>query len=171
VAVSASFSSYVKRIIQFFENLEKWLLVILLGSLATFAVLQIILRNFFSTGLVWGDDLLRHGVLWISILGASRATLEKKHIRIDLLPRVLPARISFISDSICCFISFLVCAVLFWASWNFVQGERLAGDIAFASIPYWCLELIFPMGFAIMALRFGFSSIGGLVGGPGGMET
>jgi len=169
--VSASFSSYVKRIIQFFENLEKWLLVILLGSLATFAVLQIILRNFFSTGLVWGDDLLRHGVLWISILGASRATLEKKHIRIDLLPRVLPARISFISDSICCFISFLVCAVLFWASWNFVQGERLAGDIAFASIPYWCLELIFPMGFAIMALRFGFSSIGGLVGGPGGMET
>ena len=169
--MSASFSSYVKRIIQFFENLEKWLLVILLGSLATFAVLQIILRNFFSTGLVWGDDLLRHGVLWISILGASRATLEKKHIRIDLLPRVLPSRISFISDSICCFISFLVCAVLFWASWNFVQGERLAGDIAFASIPYWCLELIFPMGFAIMALRFGFSSIGGLVGGPGGMET
>jgi len=169
--VSASFSSYVKRIIQFFENLEKWLLVILLGSLATFAVLQIILRNFFSTGLVWGDDLLRHGVLWISILGASRATLEKKHIRIDLLPRVLPARISFISDSICCFISFLVCAVLFWASWNFVQGERLAGDIAFASIPYWCLELIFPMGFAIMALRFGFSSISGLVRGSGGMET
>jgi TRAP-type C4-dicarboxylate transport system permease small subunit len=171
VAVTVSFSRYVKGIIQFFENLEKWLLVILLGSLAIFAVLQIILRNFLSTGLVWGDDLLRHGVLWISILGACRATLEKKHIRIDLLPRIIPVRISFISDSIVCFISFLVCAVLFWASWNFVQGERLAGDVAFASIPYWCLELIFPMGFAIMALRFGFSSISGLVGGPGGMET
>ena len=169
--MAASFSNYLKRIIQFFENLEKWLFVILLGSLVTFAVLQIILRNFFSTGLVWGDDLLRHGVLWISILGASRATLEKKHIRIDLLPRVLPARLSFISEFICCFISSLVCLVLFWASWNFVQGERLAGDIAFASIPYWCLEIIFPMGFAIMALRFGFSSISGLVAGPGGMET
>jgi len=169
--VAASVSRYVKGIIQFFENLEKWLLVILLGSLATFAVLQIILRNFFSTGLVWGDDLLRHGVLWISILGACRATLEKKHIRIDLLPRVLPSRISLIANSICYLISFLVCAVLFWASWNFVRGERLAGDIAFASIPYWCLELIFPMGFAIMALRFGFSSISELVGGEGGMET
>ncbi len=169
--MAASVSRYVKGIIQFFENLEKWLLVILLGSLATFAVLQIILRNFFSTGLVWGDDLLRHGVLWISILGACRATLEKKHIRIDLLPRVLPSRISLIANSICYLISFLVCAVLFWASWNFVRGERLAGDIAFASIPYWCLELIFPMGFAIMALRFGFSSISELVGGEGGMET
>jgi len=168
--VATSFSSYVKRIIQFFENLEKWLLVILLGSLATFAFLQIVLRNFFSTGLVWGDDLLRHGVLWISILGASRATLEKKHIRIDLLPRIMPSRISFISDFMCCFISFLVCVVLFWASWNFVQGERLTGDIAFASIPYWYLELIFPIGFAIMALRFLFSFASGLVGGQGGVE-
>lgn len=168
--MTLSFSSYLKRAIQFFDNLEKWLFVILLGSLAAFAVLQIILRNFFSTGLVWGDDLLRHGVLWISILGASRATLEKKHIRIDLLPRIMPPRMSFISDFMCCFISFLVCLVLFWASWNFVQGERLAGDIAFASIPYWCLESIFPIGFALMACRFGFSFASGLLGRPGGKE-
>jgi len=166
VSVAVSFSRYVKGIIQFFEDLEKWLFVLLLGSLVTFAVLQIILRNVFSSGFVWGDDLLRHGVLWISILGASRATLEKKHIRIDLLPTVMPARMSFISDFMCCFISFLVCLVLLWASWNFVQGERLAGDIAFASIPFWCLELIFPFGFAIMALRFLFSFASGLVGGP-----
>jgi len=166
VSVAVSFSRYVKGIIQFFEDLEKWLFVLLLGSLVTFAVLQIILRNAFSSGFVWGDDLLRHGVLWISILGASRATLEKKHIRIDLLPTVMPARMSFISDFMCCFISFLVCLVLLWASWNFVQGERLAGDIAFASIPFWCLELIFPFGFAIMALRFLFSFASGLVGGP-----
>ena len=164
--MAVSFSRYVKGIIQFFEDLEKWLFVLLLGSLVTFALLQIILRNVFSSGFLWGDDLLRHGVLWISILGASRATLEKKHIRIDLLPRVMPARMSFISDFMCCFISFLVCLVLLWASWNFVQGERLAGDIAFASIPYWCLELIFPFGFAIMALRFLFSFASGLVGGP-----
>jgi TRAP-type C4-dicarboxylate transport system permease small subunit len=170
VSVAVFISRYVKGIIQFFEKLEKWLLVILLGALVGFALLQIILRNFFSTGLVWGDDLLRHGVLWISILGASRATLEKKHIRIDLLPKVLPARMSFIADFLCCFLSFLVCVVLFWASWNFVQGERLAGHTAFASIPYWWVELIFPIGFAIMALRFGFSFVSGLVGKPGMME-
>jgi TRAP-type C4-dicarboxylate transport system permease small subunit len=168
----AAFSSrYVKGIIQFFDNVEKVFLIILLGSLTAFAVLQIILRNFFSTGLVWGDDLLRHGVLWISILGAARATLEKKHIRIDLLSRVMPARIDFISDFICSFVSFLVCVVLFWASWNFVQGERVAEVIAFASIPYWCLELIFPIGFALMALRFGFRIASGLAGRPEGVET
>jgi len=145
-------------------------LVLLLGFLTAFALAQIISRNFLSVGLVWGDDLLRHGVLWISFLGAARATLERKHIRIDLLPRVLPVRLSFIADFMCCLISFVVCLLLLWASWNFVQGERLAGDIAFASIPYWWLELIFPISFALMACRFCLNCISGLVRGPEGVE-
>jgi TRAP-type C4-dicarboxylate transport system permease small subunit len=81
----------------------------------------------------------------------------------------LPARIDFISDFICSFVSFVVCVVLFWASWNFIRGERLAGGVAFASIPYWCLELIFPIGFALMALRFGFRIAGGLADRPEGV--
>ena len=146
------------------------MLVLLLCFIATFALAQIILRNFFSFGLVWGDDLLRHGVLWISFLGATRATLEKKHIRIDLLPRVLPVRLSFIADFLCCLISFVVCLLLLWASWNFVQDERLAGGVAFASIPYWWLELIFPISFTLMVFRFGFSGVSGLIRQPEGVE-
>ncbi len=168
--MSASFSSYLKRTNLFLGSLEKWVLVLLLGFLAAFAVAQIILRNFFTFGLVWGDDLLRHGVLWISFLGAARATLEKKHIRIDLLTRVLPVRLSFIVDFMCCLISFVVCLLLLWASWNFVQGERLAGAVAFASIPYWWLEVIFPISFALMACRFGFSCVSGLIRQPEGGE-
>ena len=168
--MSASSPSNLKKISQFLGNLEKWVLVLLLGFLTAFALAQIIFRNFLSVGLVWADDLLRHGVLWISFLGAARATLEKKHIRIDLLPRVLPARLSFMADLMCCLISFVVCLLLLWASWNFVQGERLAGDIAFASIPYWWLELIFPISFALMACRFGFSCVSGLIRQPDGVE-
>ena len=169
--MSAASPSYLEKISQFLGNLEKWVLVLLLGFLTAFAVAQIILRNFLSVGFVWGDDLLRHGVLWISLLGATRATLESKHIRIDLLPRILPARLGLIADSLCCFISLFVCVLLAWASWNFVQGERLAGDIAFASIPYWCLELIFPISFGLMAFRFCFNCIRGLIRGPEGVET
>jgi TRAP-type C4-dicarboxylate transport system permease small subunit len=169
--VSASSPSNLKKISQFLGNLEKWVLVLLLGFLTAFALAQIISRNFLSFGLVWGDDLLRHGVLWISFLGAARATLERKHIRIDLLPRILPARLGLIADSVCCFISLFVCVLLTWASWNFVQGERLAGDIAFASIPYWWLGLIFPISFALMACRFCLNCISGLIRRPERVET
>jgi TRAP-type C4-dicarboxylate transport system permease small subunit len=64
-----------------------------------------------------------------------------------------------------------LCLVLLYASWTFVQGERFFGDIAFAFIPYWWLELIFPFAFALMALRFGLNSIRRISKGPEGVET
>jgi TRAP-type C4-dicarboxylate transport system permease small subunit len=168
--VSASSPSNLKKISRFLGNIEQWVLVFLLGFLTAFAVTQIVLRNLLSAGLVWGDDLLRHGVLWISFLGATRATLEKKHIRIDLLPKILPARLGLIADSLCCFVSLFVCVLLTWASWNFVQGERLGGDIAFASIPYWWLVLIFPISFGLMAFRFCLNCISRLIRRTEGVE-
>jgi TRAP-type C4-dicarboxylate transport system permease small subunit len=168
--MSASSPSNLRKISRFLGNIEQWVLVLLLGFLTAFAVTQIVLRNFLSAGLVWGDDLLRHGVLWISLLGATRATLERKHIRIDLLPRILPARLGLMADSLCCFISLFVCVLLTWASWNFVQGERLGGDIAFASIPYWWLVLIFPISFGLMAFRFCLNCISRLIRRPEGVE-
>jgi TRAP-type C4-dicarboxylate transport system permease small subunit len=153
-----------------FAHLERGILVGLVGLLAGFSLLQIILRNFFSSGLVWTDDLLRHGVLWLSFLGAARATSENKHIRIDLLPRLMPWRGRLAIAAVSSLFSFLVCLVLFWASMSFIRGERLAGTLAFAGIPYWVVEAIFPISFALMTLRFGFNLINGLVRGSHGKE-
>jgi TRAP-type C4-dicarboxylate transport system permease small subunit len=168
--MTKTFSSALKRLAHIFGQLEQWTIIFLLSLLVVFSLLQIVLRNFFSTGLVYADNLLRHGVLWISFLGAARATVEHKHIRIDLLPRLMPVGGRFVAQLICAFFSCLLCLTLFWASWNFVQGERLAGDIAFASIPYWWLELIFPFSFGLMAFRFGFNLISGLLKGPDRIE-
>ena len=48
---------------------------------------QILLRNLFDSGFVWIDPLLRVMVLWLGLLGATVATRQDKHIRIDLLSR------------------------------------------------------------------------------------
>jgi TRAP-type C4-dicarboxylate transport system permease small subunit len=163
--MAPAFTDKVKRASHLFGHLEKWLIVFLFSLLTITSVMQIIMRNFFSAGLVWGDDLLRHGVLWLSFLGAALATLENKHIRIDILPRLMAARGRFVTELICALFSCLVTLVLFWASWNFVQSERLLGDIAFAAVPYWYLEVVFPLSFALMAFRFGFAFVNGLVKG------
>jgi TRAP-type C4-dicarboxylate transport system permease small subunit len=46
----------------------------------------------------------------------------------------------------------------------------LGGDIAFASIPYWWLVLIFPISFGLMAFRFCLTCISRLLRGPKGGE-
>ncbi|TNF86538.1 MAG: TRAP transporter small permease subunit, partial [Gammaproteobacteria bacterium] len=66
---------------------EDALLVILLTAMIVLACTQILLRNFFDSGIVWIDPLLRVMVLWIGLVGATVATRHNKHIRIDLLSR------------------------------------------------------------------------------------
>lgn len=135
---------------------EKWLLVSLVIFLIGFSVLQIILRNFFATGYPWGDTLLRHAVLWICLLGAARATAEGKHIRIDLVPRLLPARSARAVAVLTELFSLCVAAALLVASWMFLQDEILSGSFIFGTVPLWWFETIFPICFAIMTLRFGY---------------
>lgn len=152
----------IRHMDRLFKRLEKWLLVFLLGFMIGFSLLQIVLRNVFSTGFVWGDSLLRHAVLWISLLGAGRATAEDKHIRIDLLPRLLPASggawVSLLTDCFAC----LVCVILIHASWNFLTYETMAGTRAFGQIPLSWLEAVFPFSFAVMAVRFALRAFSGI---------
>jgi TRAP-type C4-dicarboxylate transport system permease small subunit len=102
---------------------EKWTLVFLVAFLFSFDLLRIIPRNFFATGLVWGDTLSKHLVLWIALLGASRATMEEGHILIDLVPRMLADRGKRIVLSVEALFSFVVCALLSYASYHFVYNE------------------------------------------------
>jgi len=139
--------------------LEKGTMVLLVTFLGGFALLTIVLRNFFSTGWIWGDALLRHVVLWLSLLGAARATAENRHIRIDLLPRLLPAGRRGSVAVGCDVFAALVSAVLACAAWRFVGIERAGGGTAFASIPFWWVESIFPVAFALMAVRFGLRAL------------
>ena len=63
-----------KRFFDMMFRVEVGVVTALLLLLVGVGFLQIVLRNFFQTGLLWGDPLMRHAVLWLGCLGASLAT-------------------------------------------------------------------------------------------------
>lgn len=142
------------RISQWFSLIEIGVVIVLVGFVTAFGLIQIILRNVFATGLLWGDSFLRHAVLWICMLGATRAVAENRHIHIDLLLKVLPARLSQVLGIIARVLPVLVSFIMLYASWEFVQNERLGSLVAFGAIPVWWLQLIFPFSFLVMTIRF-----------------
>ena len=71
------------------EKLEDFLLPALFILTLLLSVLQIILRNVFSSGLVWADPLLKIMVLWLGMFGALYATRKRRHIKIDILKHYL----------------------------------------------------------------------------------
>ena len=126
---------------------ERWLVVSLLGVLVTLAFFQVILRNFFDTGLLWADPLLRHLVLWVGFLGASIATQLDKHINIDLVTRFVTPVIAIRIRVVTNLFAALVCAFLAYAGWKFLLSELSSNEA-------WWLELIIPLGFGLIAARF-----------------
>ncbi|TXR54972.1 TRAP transporter small permease [Reinekea thalattae] len=125
------------------------------------AVTQILLRNFVGISLFWIDPFNRLLVLWLALLGAMVATREREHISIDLL-RHYSDRLWFKTlQRIAYFFSALVCALVAFHSSRFVYDEFVYQTTTFSNLPAWPFQLIMPIGFLVMALRFAHALVGG----------
>jgi len=144
------------RFDNFISRLEQILITVLLSAMILTAFLQIILRNFFTTGLAWGDPLVRHLVIWVGFIGAALATKEGKHITIEIVSHWLSGRANRYVRSVSHLFSALVCGLLAWAALKFVRVEALMGGPAIFGLPAWVPLVIIPVVFGIMTLRFGF---------------
>ena len=138
----------------FINKLEDWFLILTLAVMVVLAVAQIFFRNVFGEGVVWIDPLLRVLVLWVAIGGAVVATRNDNHIRIDFFTRYVSKKyIKYLQRSVYAFCIF-VCSFISWHAVRFVQMDYEYKTIAFANIPAWVTELIIPIGFFMIALRY-----------------
>jgi len=135
-------------------HLESGLMTTLLVSMILMAFGQIVLRNIFEFSILWADPFLRHLVLWTGMLGAAMATRDGRHIKIDILPQLLPPRGRAILAVLTNLISAVVCAVLVQAAIRFVRDEMEFGGPVFLEIPAWIVQLILPIAFTIITIRF-----------------
>ena len=136
------------------HRLEDGVLVGLLLLLISIAVLQILLRNLFDSGILWGDFLVRILLLWIGLVGAMVASRQGNHINIDLVTRYLPPRVKCTVNFIVELSTTMVCVVVFYYSLKFVQMEFTYGGSAFAQVPVWLCQTIIPFAFFVIALRY-----------------
>lgn len=148
----------LERADEIIDRVEQILLVILLSSMILIAFLQIVLRNVFSTGLTWGDPLVRNLVFWVGFIGAGLATKEGKHINIDVVSQWIPPLGKGLVEFVTQLFSFFICSLLTFAALKFIKNEAQMGNVTFLGIPAWIPEVILPTVFGLMALRFGLRS-------------
>ncbi|MBI2341120.1 MAG: TRAP transporter small permease subunit, partial [Deltaproteobacteria bacterium] len=55
-------------------------LILAMAAMIVLGFLQVVLRNFFGSGISWADVTVRHLVLWVGFFGAVLATIENRHI-------------------------------------------------------------------------------------------
>ena len=151
---------YLRQINQAIARIEEWLLIGIVLFMVVLAFLQVLLRNIFDQSFLWGDPLLRHLVLWVGFIGASLATKGEKHINIDVLGRAMKGKMKLAVHLITDLFAMFISAVLTNAAWQFVMLEKEFDSMAFGTVPAWYFQIIIPIGFGLMSLRFLFLSLG-----------
>ncbi len=144
----------LKTIDSLFNKIEGAVLILLLLIMLFIGFGQVVLRNFFFGGIVWGDILLRHLVLWIGFLGAALATSGERHLNIDALTRYLPDRLKGAVASFASIFAAFVCFLLFRASLTFIDFEIANKNTVFGEIPSWIAQIIIPVGYGLLTLHF-----------------
>lgn len=133
---------------------ESSALVILLTSMILLAVAQIALREIFSTGYVWADELLKLMVLWLAMVGSIAACRDNRHIRIDVLSHLLPKSVVRFTQMIVDVFAAAVCAVIAWQAYRYLQIEIEFEDTVLIDTPSWMAHMIMPIAFALISYRF-----------------
>ena len=151
--------SIFRRIDQMFSKIINMFLVCLVLALAGLLFIQVILRNFFDTGIFGAEIITRHMVLWLALLGGMLGTRGRSHIAIDIVTRALPRRARnilriFIDTASCVVVYFLT-----YASYHFIIGEQLFASTLLGDIPLWWVQLIIPFGFGMICFEYAIGVI------------
>jgi len=133
---------------------EDGLLALLLTAMILLAGTQILMRNLFDSGFVWIDPMLRVMVLWLGLIGAIVATRHDKHICIDLLSRYFKRNTHRLIQALVGQISAATCLIIAWYGIDWIRLDYADGVSGFAGIPAWSLEVVVPVSFALIGLRY-----------------
>ncbi len=134
--------------------LESGVLAALLATMIAVAAYQVVARNLFDSGLLWGDGLVRVLVLWVTLFGGMVASRHDEHIRMDLAAKFLDARWNRHLRRVTSAFTVFICFLFAYHSARFVWIDYQDGVLAFAAVPAWVCEAIMPFGAAVMGLRY-----------------
>ncbi|HTO96871.1 MAG TPA: TRAP transporter large permease subunit, partial [Myxococcales bacterium] len=135
-------------------RVERTLVALLLLAMIALPAASSLMRRLLGREFPGASQLAQHMTLWVGFLGALLSTLTGRHLglsTLDVIPAGWPRRAAaFLGQAV----SAATCALLALASYRLVQAQwQGLARVAFGIREAWS-ELVMPVGFAIMALRF-----------------
>jgi tripartite ATP-independent transporter DctM subunit len=136
------------------DPFENGLAVAAFLGMGLLPVLELGLRAAFDVGVPGSFGYVQHLTLWVAFLGAMIASREQRHIMLFHGLSILPEGFRRPSRAVVAGISGAVAMGLCWAAIQFVISETESNSILGGWLPVWIAELVLPLAFGTIALRF-----------------
>jgi TRAP-type C4-dicarboxylate transport system permease small subunit len=133
---------------------EKIIVFVVLMLMITVAFGQVVVRNLFSFGFMWADQVMRSSVLWVAFIGAALATNYIRHIRVDVFPRYLTGRKQMIAEVSAVVLLMVACVFFAIAAMDYLMVQRKSSlNLLLFGIPDWTMIAVIPYFFIITVFR------------------
>lgn len=132
---------------------EDLVVVLALGAMVVLPIAEILLRKVFHTGISGASAILQHLTLVIGLLGGAIAAREHRLLALSTLTNFMPVRARNMARVFSSGFAIAITIFLAVASAKFVATEREGGNVIAYGIKVWAVQLVMPIGFALVAWR------------------
>ena len=124
-----------------------------LGAMVILPLAEMALRALFHGGVPGSTTLVQHFTLLISMAGGALAARDGRLLAFSTVPTLLHGNWARGAQWFNATVSTAVAAALVLASLIYVQVEREAAQPFLFGVPLWVIELVLPLGFAVITAR------------------
>ena len=143
----------VSRLLRTFHGGEDLVVSLALGAMVILPLAEIIFRATLRFGISGSGAVVQHLTLVVGMLGAAVAARENRLLTLSTGVSLLPGKLRAAAQVFSGAVAVAVTALLTYASYQFLLTERQGGGILTGKIPTWVVEIVLPLGFALVALR------------------
>lgn len=74
-------------------RVNQWLIIALMASMAALVFVNVLSRYLLGNSLIWVEEFTQYEMVFVTYLGAGLALREGRHVAVDTLQDLLPARL------------------------------------------------------------------------------
>lgn len=135
----------VRFLRDYFEELVAGIFMVVM-SVTTFA--NVVARYFFNSPIQWAEELARYSFIWVVFLGAVVCTKRKRHITIDVLVTLIPARAAAWIHVIADLCTLGIAVVIAFYGWKLTQAATQI--TATLKVPHSVIYIVVPVSAALV---------------------
>jgi TRAP-type C4-dicarboxylate transport system permease small subunit len=131
---------------------------LLLLALTLLIGADVLLRNLGADGIPPSNELSEDALYLITLLAAPGLLRQGRHIRVDIVLRLLPAQLGWALEWISDAIGLVCCFYFVWYGARATLDSFASGSLSIKTLilPEWWLLAPMPIAFALLALEFVF---------------
>ena len=141
---------------RWFEKIEESLLSFLLAGMTLVTFAQVVARYVFNYSFVWAVELTGVMFAWLIFIGMAYGVRVGAHIGVDAFVKLLGPQAARAVGAVATVLCIVYAVIVTYGGFLYVRKMHEVG-ILMQDMPVqqWIPRVILPIGFALLALRFG----------------